>query len=156
MSEKDKPGNQVPDTSLDNMMRDQVPVLVHPSLDSSYSLDKDMAILNHQLEETIMSTQSKGNRQHTHIKLVEEKPRKRKRKRGNKRRHNRKRHNSKGNQRQKFQGILESIASSQERQENHKESCPVHLIDHCQWPQCNKGCPRLYNPLTGNVTELGI
>jgi hypothetical protein len=30
-----------------------------------------------------------------------------------------------------------------------EETCRYKLIDHCSWAQCNRGCPRLYNPLTG-------
>lgn len=29
--------------------------------------------------------------------------------------------------------------------------CRHRLMDHCSWPQCNQACPRLFNPLTGNI-----
>ena len=31
--------------------------------------------------------------------------------------------------------------------------CRHRLIDHCSWPQCNRACPRLYNPLTGKLHQ---
>ena len=34
---------------------------------------------------------------------------------------------------------------------NDKKLCTYKLMDHCSWPQCNRGCPRLYNPLTGKT-----
>lgn len=31
--------------------------------------------------------------------------------------------------------------------------CRHRLMDHCSWPQCNRACPRLYNPLTGKLQQ---
>lgn len=28
--------------------------------------------------------------------------------------------------------------------------CHLHLLDDCTWPQCNRACPKLINPYTGN------
>lgn len=31
--------------------------------------------------------------------------------------------------------------------------CRYRLMDRCSWPQCNRACPRLYNPLTGKQQQ---
>nr|CAG4651670.1 EOG090X02ZJ [Triops cancriformis] len=32
--------------------------------------------------------------------------------------------------------------------------CQSRAIDHCSWPQCNRGCPKLHNPLTGEEMDF--
>ena len=29
--------------------------------------------------------------------------------------------------------------------------CPQKHVDTCSWPQCNISCPKLHNPLTGEI-----
>jgi hypothetical protein len=36
----------------------------------------------------------------------------------------------------------------------HEDLCHHHLVDHCSWPQCNRGCPRLHNPFTGEEVNF--
>ena len=32
--------------------------------------------------------------------------------------------------------------------------CQLKHVDVCSWPQCNRSCPKLHNPLTGNITHI--
>ncbi|MGH0131966.1 UNVERIFIED_CONTAM: hypothetical protein FKN15_008626 [Acipenser sinensis] len=47
--------------------------------------------------------------------------------------------------------------SLQDTNKNSKASvkgCPFHLIDNCQWPQCNPTCPALLDHTTGQEVSL--
>lgn len=99
-----------------------------------------------------MSPSKGGERQMTHVRLVEEKSiRKKKRRR---------KHRNRGHNR-RFRGILESDGKpvtviNQPKivsKEKSGETCRVHLMDSCSWPQCNRSCPRLYNPFTGKLNR---
>ena len=53
--------------------------------------------------------------------------------------------------RKREQEIL--LKESLERSRRKREvggSCKTKHIDKCSWPQCNRSCPKLHNPLTGN------
>ena len=39
-------------------------------------------------------------------------------------------------------------------QQPHQQQCPQKHVDTCSWPQCNRSCPKLHNPLTGTVPTL--
>lgn len=60
----------------------------------------------------------------------------RRRKRKRKHRH---RHNNNFNKRSKFP---------------YGKFCRYHYIDNCSWPQCNRGCPKYYNPITGREMDF--
>lgn len=32
--------------------------------------------------------------------------------------------------------------------------CPQKHVDTCSWPQCNRSCPKLHNPLTGEEMDF--
>ena len=32
--------------------------------------------------------------------------------------------------------------------------CPQKHVDTCSWPQCNFSCPKLHNPLTGEIKHF--
>ena len=32
--------------------------------------------------------------------------------------------------------------------------CPQRHVDTCSWPQCNRSCPKLHNPLTGIASQV--
>lgn len=49
-----------------------------------------------------------------------------------------------------------STSTSSSSGDNNQKMCQYHLMDHCSWPQCNRGCPRLYNPLTGKKDSDGL
>ena len=34
--------------------------------------------------------------------------------------------------------------------------CKLKHVDVCNWPQCNRSCPKLHNPLTGITAQLGL
>ena len=34
--------------------------------------------------------------------------------------------------------------------------CKARYVDTCSWPQCNRSCPKLHNPLTGGVNSCTI
>ena len=38
----------------------------------------------------------------------------------------------------------------------HENSCSHHLIDHCDFPQCNTLCPKMRNPFTGDEMDFGM
>ncbi|RWS28763.1 palmitoleoyl-protein carboxylesterase NOTUM-like protein [Leptotrombidium deliense] len=80
--------------------------------------------------------------EHTNIPLVE-KIRRKKRKRKNRRRHPRlKRSKERKHGHDRHRWLL------------HEDLCDHHLIDSCSWPQCNRGCPRLHNPFTGEEVDF--
>lgn len=37
---------------------------------------------------------------------------------------------------------------------HHRDPCHEWLIDECSWPQCNRACPRLQNPFTGEEMDF--
>lgn len=79
---------------------------------------------------------SSENNKHTNIKLIEEKTsRRRKRKRKHNNRHNR--HH------------VQNYNQKKGRKFAYGKYCRHHFMDSCSWPQCNRACPTLYNPLTG-------
>ena len=41
-----------------------------------------------------------------------------------------------------------SVRSIQMRSQRGQQ-CPQKHVDTCSWPQCNRSCPKLHNPLTG-------
>jgi hypothetical protein len=36
-----------------------------------------------------------------------------------------------------------------EKRRNKRGTCRSKLVDTCSWPQCNRSCPKLHNPVTG-------
>lgn len=82
---------------------------------------------------------------HTNIPIVE-KIRKKKRKRKHRRRH------------QHLNSTSRNKRTTKERLFNHErhrwlmheDLCHHWALDSCSWPQCNRDCPKLHNPFTGN------
>ncbi|RWS16397.1 protein notum-like protein [Dinothrombium tinctorium] len=85
---------------------------------------------------------------HTNVHLVE-RIRRKKRKRKHRRRHQQ--HSSLRNKRSSKDGRWNS-----ERQQwfIQRDVCNHFLIDSCSWPQCNRGCPKLHNPFTGEEVDF--
>ena len=69
---------------------------------------------------------------------IRNRKRKRKRKHRQQHRHNHHYHQSKNRR-----------DPDHQRFRHDNRICRFRLIDHCSWPQCNKACPRLFNPFTG-------
>lgn len=36
----------------------------------------------------------------------------------------------------------------------HEDLCYHWLVDECSWPQCNRACPRLHDPFTGEELDF--
>lgn len=43
---------------------------------------------------------------------------------------------------------------AQHRWRLHEDLCRHRLVDGCAWPQCNRRCPRVLDPLTGRELRL--
>lgn len=38
--------------------------------------------------------------------------------------------------------------------QHHENQCNHHRLDHCPWPQCNRSCPKVRNPFTGEEMDI--
>ncbi|XP_023238203.1 palmitoleoyl-protein carboxylesterase notum1-like isoform X2 [Centruroides sculpturatus] len=80
------------------------------------------------------------------------KERKRRRQNKNKKRKNKNRH-SDSKKRQKRTVSFENNHSALALHDNY-EACTQWFMDECSWPQCNRDCPRLHNPFTGEEMDF--
>nr|CAG4643802.1 EOG090X02ZJ [Lepidurus arcticus] len=46
------------------------------------------------------------------------------------------------------------VAIERSKRSQDSECQSSRLIDHCSWPQCNRGCPKLHNPITGEEMDF--
>ncbi len=49
---------------------------------------------------------------------------------------------------------LEQERRRLERQKRDVGTCQMKHVDKCSWPQCNRSCPKLHNPVTGNNDKI--
>ncbi|XP_018334994.1 palmitoleoyl-protein carboxylesterase NOTUM isoform X2 [Agrilus planipennis] len=85
------------------------------------------------------------------------KNKKRKRRRNKRRRDKNQQQNSSANSAAN-QPLLQTSRSERSvlRSQKHPRSRPCHdrLLERCSWPQCNRSCPRLHNPFTGEEMDF--
>ena len=56
--------------------------------------------------------------------------------------------------RQRHRLSTRSIRTTSTSSSSVSSQCKTKHVDQCSWPQCNRSCPKLHNPLTGEI-QLG-
>ncbi|GIY51208.1 palmitoleoyl-protein carboxylesterase NOTUM [Caerostris darwini] len=66
----------------------------------------------------------------------------------------RRRQNKNNNKKKKKKNSRREYLRVRHRWTLHEDLCYHWLVDECSWPQCNRACPRLHDPFTGEELDF--